>query len=70
MLGSNYSLNAVMAEMISQKDFRKSAHELKIPVYFLEGRHDYNVPSVLAEKYFNALKAPKKEFIWFETQRP
>jgi pimeloyl-ACP methyl ester carboxylesterase/RimJ/RimL family protein N-acetyltransferase len=40
--------------------------ELKVPVYFLLGRHDYNTSSLLAEKYFNALKAPKKELVWFE----
>lgn len=40
--------------------------ELKVPVYFLLGRHDYQVSSALAEKYFNLLKAPKKKIIWFE----
>jgi pimeloyl-ACP methyl ester carboxylesterase len=30
------------------------------------GRHDYEVPSVIAERYFQVIKAPKKELIWFE----
>jgi esterase/lipase len=30
------------------------------------GKHDYEVPSVLAEQYFNIIEAPKKELIWFE----
>ena len=42
------------------------APELKVPVYFLLGRHDYEAPSVLAERYFEALKAPRKTLIWFE----
>ena len=40
--------------------------ELAVPVWFMLGRHDYEVPSVLSEKYFNALEAPSKELIWFE----
>jgi len=38
----------------------------RIPVYFFLGRHDYGVPAVVAEKYFEIIKAPKKELIWFE----
>lgn len=40
--------------------------ELKIPVYFFLGRHDWNVPAVLAEEFAKSLKAPKKEIVWFE----
>jgi len=40
--------------------------EVKVPVYFLMGRHDYNWSAELAKNYFDVLKAPKKEFIWFE----
>ncbi len=42
------------------------APELKVPVYFLEGRHDYESPSVLAERYYEALEAPRKTLVWFE----
>ncbi len=42
------------------------APELNVPVYFLEGRHDYEAPSALAEQYFEALIAPRKTLIWFE----
>jgi len=42
------------------------APEIKVPVYFLEGRYDYEAPAVLAERYFQVLKAPRKELIWFE----
>jgi pimeloyl-ACP methyl ester carboxylesterase len=47
-------------------DFPKQIPELKVPVYICMGRYDYNTPFELAERYFNQLKAPKKEFIWFE----
>lgn len=47
-------------------DLMMQVPELKVPVYFLEGRHDFEAPSLLAERYFAALKAPKKTLIWFE----
>jgi pimeloyl-ACP methyl ester carboxylesterase len=37
-----------------------------IPVYFIQGRYDYECPGELAEIYYGALAAPVKDFIWFE----
>jgi pimeloyl-ACP methyl ester carboxylesterase len=47
-------------------DLFKTIPEFKIPVYLMEGRFDYEVPSEIASRYFDALKAPSKELIWFE----
>ncbi len=47
-------------------DLRLQAPELKVPVYFLEGRHDHEAPAGLAERYFGALRAPRKALVWFE----
>lgn len=47
-------------------DFRIDAPQIDIPVYFLIGRHDINAPTSLVEDYYNKLKAPVKELIWFE----
>lgn len=41
-------------------------HELQLPVYFFTGKNDYNTPFELSERYFKLLKAPKKEYIYFE----
>ena len=43
-----------------------SIKEIKIPVYFFLGRHDWNLPTALTEEYFRALSTPKKEIVWFE----
>ncbi len=40
--------------------------ELAVPTYFVLGRYDYNTPSELAVRYFEQLRAPSKELIWFE----
>jgi len=47
-------------------DFRKQANRLKVPIYFLIGRHDRTTSPKLTEEYFNLLTAPHKELIWFE----
>ena len=47
-------------------DLFQSVPEIKVPVFFMEGRHDHEVPSEIAARYFAALKAPAKELIWFE----
>jgi proline iminopeptidase len=40
--------------------------KIDIPVYFIAGRHDWNIPAVLAEEFLKKLHAPYKEIIWFE----
>lgn len=47
-------------------DARLDVPELQVPVYFFTGRYDYNTPSELTQKYFDVLKAPHKEMVWFE----
>jgi pimeloyl-ACP methyl ester carboxylesterase len=47
-------------------DFRKQFPEVKIPVFFIGGQHDYITPMPLARQYFDLLKAPQKQFILFE----
>jgi pimeloyl-ACP methyl ester carboxylesterase len=42
------------------------ALSLKVPVYFVSGKHDYEAPHMLTEQYFKMLEAPSKEMIWFE----
>jgi pimeloyl-ACP methyl ester carboxylesterase len=59
------SMKLLWPELITV-DLFKSVPEFKIPVYLMEGRFDYEVPSVIANRYFDAVKAPSKELIWFE----
>lgn len=56
----------VLWPQILELDLVRLAPELKVPVYFLEGRHDYETPSVLAERYLEVLQAPRKALVWFE----
>ncbi len=40
--------------------------QLSMPVFLIEGRHDWNIPAVLAEQWLEDLTAPKKKLYWFE----
>ena len=63
--GAFFSLRAMWDEVVDF-DLGETVPELKMPVYLTEGRHDQNTPIPLAEKWFNQLSVPKKEWIWFE----
>ncbi len=51
---------------LSAIDFFEQAPKLDVPVYFFTGRHDYNTPYEISQRYFEMLDAPHKEYIWFE----
>jgi len=36
--------------------------EFKVPVYLIQGEEDILTPKEMSKKYFDALKAPKKEY--------
>jgi pimeloyl-ACP methyl ester carboxylesterase len=39
---------------------------LEAPVFFALGRHDWQVPAVIAAAYFETIEAPCKLLVWFE----
>lgn len=43
-----------------------TVRSLELPVFLLQGRHDWNIPSTLAEEWWKQLEAPKKKLYWFE----
>ncbi len=62
--GFFYSARRLEKDLFSA-DF-STITRIDIPVYFIAGRHDWNVPAVLAEAFLKKLQAPYKEMIWFE----
>lgn len=47
-------------------DLASSCLDLAVPVFMVVGRHDRLAPPEVAEPYFNALTAPRKEWVWFD----
>lgn len=63
---SSFSLNHLRDE-INKQDLLQEIKEIRVPVYFIEGRYDHMVSSSVAEEFFNSLRAPAgKTLIWFE----
>src|SRR5690606_19261797 len=63
--GQAFTMNATWDEVM-QQDLFKTVRVVKVPVYFIAARCDYNTPTTLAYKFFRKLQAPQKQFIWFE----
>ena len=63
--GFNFSLDALWEEA-SQLNLFELAPALAMPVFFFLGRNDHWVPPEVSVTYFEALKAPSKELVWFE----
>ena len=59
------SMACLWPELLAVNLFKR-VPSFAIPVFFMEGRHDWEVPSVLSARYFDALDAPSKTLVWFE----
>ncbi len=47
-------------------DLFREVPALDVPVYLAQGRHDRVADSGVAKRWFDALRAPRKDFQWFE----
>lgn len=64
-LGSNFSLQSMWPEVM-ETNFLQPIVSVKVPVFFLQGRHDFVTPSSLVRELFEKMQAPEKQLIWFE----
>ncbi|MBN2729490.1 MAG: alpha/beta hydrolase [Bacteroidales bacterium] len=62
------AFNYTAARMEGEPFITNISHikDLDIPVYFMAGRHDWNLPGIVAEQHLSKMNAPEKTFIWFE----
>ena len=63
-LGADFSMIYLFPVPMND-DLFMSSTKFEIPFYIIQGVYDYQVSQVLAEKYLNALTAPKKEYFAF-----
>lgn len=52
---------------VNTLDLQAMVPDVEVPVYFLLGRHDHEVPWDVSARYFNALGAPRKRLELFES---
>jgi pimeloyl-ACP methyl ester carboxylesterase len=62
--GNRFSLESLWGEYASIDLTRYQSFD--IPIFFILGRNDWHVPSVLAKAYFDQIEAPCKRLVWFE----
>lgn len=62
---STFSRDALAAD-IDRFDVYPLGNRFDVPVIFLLGRQDWQVPSTIAAKYFAEIEAPRKKLVWFE----
>jgi pimeloyl-ACP methyl ester carboxylesterase len=66
-LYGNYYGSKHLEDEVMTINFLEQVPRLDVPVYFFEGRHDYNTPWELVQEYYDRLGAPQgKQLIWFE----
>jgi pimeloyl-ACP methyl ester carboxylesterase len=63
--GQSASLK-ILVPQVATLDLTKLGLDFDTPVFFFEGRHDPYCPPSLIWTYSQSIKAPQKEFIWFE----
>jgi len=64
-IGIYFSLKHLWSE-ISKMDMTIEVSKVQIPVCFIVGRYDYQVPYECSVQYFNKLKSPDKKIVWFD----
>jgi len=63
--GMSFSLDTFFPQ-VTKVDLAKLGLEFRVPIFFFEGRYDQYCPSSLIWDYSEEIKAPQKEFVWFE----
>ncbi|HNS30256.1 MAG TPA: alpha/beta hydrolase [Tenuifilaceae bacterium] len=63
--GSAMSLKRLWPEFMTI-NFLQTHTEFQIPIYFIQGEHDYNCPTELVREYYQKISSPKKELQIFE----
>ena len=63
--GQLFSLETLTSEM-SKVDLGKLNLDFQVPIFFFEGRHDPYCRPSLIQQYSDTIRAPRKDFVWFE----
>jgi pimeloyl-ACP methyl ester carboxylesterase len=63
--GNRFSLDHLWNEF-REFDADDRLTSFRVPIFFLLGRYDWQVPATLADRYFEKIEAPQKRLVWFE----
>ena len=62
--GNKFTEQHLLVDLLSRD--LSTIRELACPLIIFAGRHDYDVNSQVAAEWFATVKAPSKQFVWFE----
>ena len=62
--GNDFSMQHLLADVLTLD--MTTVSEIDTPLFLFLGRHDHNVSSALAAEWFETVKAPRKQLVWFE----
>ena len=65
-LASNTQLARDRAPIARAELDLRGYRSFMMPVFFLLGRHDWQMPARVAANYFDTIDAPCKRLVWFE----
>jgi pimeloyl-ACP methyl ester carboxylesterase len=65
MRGFGFSYYCLWDSLMTVNFFEEETRFL-VPVYFFEGRYDFGTPFSLVEEYFDLVRAPDKQIVWFD----
>lgn len=54
--------NKKVLEELAEYDLTSEPADYKVPIYYISGGDDWQVPYVIAQKYFEQINAPRKKF--------
>jgi len=63
-LGAQKSVRLLWPQVVAM-DLLDAASELQVPYYLFQGVHDYQTPYSVARRYFDQLRAPRKQLVTF-----
>ncbi len=66
ILLGNYFSEKYLGYSFRKIDLRKECFNLDIPIFFIQGKHDWQTPTILVKQYFNSIEARQKELFIFE----
>ena len=64
-MGYKVCLSAMWPTIVHY-DFVKDCGPFEMPYYIFQGRLDRNTPASLVQEYYDSIKAPDKDLVWFE----
>lgn len=66
MKGTEYSEAKIGERWLENLRFDEEITRIAVPIFFIQGKYDYNTPSSLVRAFYAKINAPRKEYLEFQ----